>query len=219
MARGNRATARDESAIMLYLLDAVARQSSVTQRSLADELGVALGLVNVFIKRAVNRGLIKVQQVPRRRYAYYLTTRGFSEKSTLAARYLVASFEFFRQARRDCDAALRIAADRGWQRLVLVGKSDLAEIVVICASDSHLKVVGVVDDASGSRGQFHGLPVWSRVEDAREHADAVLITALSNTSGAFLQSVAAFGHERVIVPAPLAPAVAGHADQQAAEPK
>jgi DNA-binding MarR family transcriptional regulator len=69
-----------ERAILLGLLDAVER-GDVTQRSLSRDLGIAVGLVNAYVKRCTKRGLIKVRQIPPRRYGYYLTPKGFVEKS------------------------------------------------------------------------------------------------------------------------------------------
>ena len=88
-----------ENEILLGVLDLVERDPSLTQRSVARELGIALGLANTYLKRCIHKGLIKVSQVPPRRYAYYLTPQGFTEKSRLTASYLAYSFSFFRQAR------------------------------------------------------------------------------------------------------------------------
>ena len=195
---------------MLSLLQAVDRRNNVTQRFLADELGVAVGLINAYVKRGVKRGLIKVQQVPKRRFAYYLTPHGFAEKSRLAALYLSSSFEYFRQARRDCDSATHAASDRGWNRIVLVGASDLAEIAIVCAAESKAKIVGIVD-AGLERERFHGLPVWARLEDAQELADAAMVTSLDDARNAFVKAAEVFGSERVLVPELLTPAVAAPA--------
>jgi len=56
-----------EDDIVLGVLDVVERDPTVTQRSVARELGIALGLANAYLKRCVRKGLIKVGQVPRRR--------------------------------------------------------------------------------------------------------------------------------------------------------
>ena len=66
----------ENNQITLGLLNAVDESSSVTQRAVAKELGIALGLVNTYLKRCVKKGLIKVSQVPANRYAYYLTPKG-----------------------------------------------------------------------------------------------------------------------------------------------
>jgi ribosomal protein S25 len=59
--------------ILLGVLSAVDRDSNVSQRHISNELGVALGLANAYLRRCVRKGLIKIHQVPRRRYVYYLS--------------------------------------------------------------------------------------------------------------------------------------------------
>ena len=86
------------------MLNAVEENAVLTQRSLARGLGIALGLANAYLKRCVTKGYIKVTQAPANRYAYYLTPKGFAEKSRLTTQYLTNSFDFFRLARNQCDA-------------------------------------------------------------------------------------------------------------------
>src|ERR1700744_4969858 len=121
------AARNDESSnarIVLGLLESVDRDGAQSQRKLASDLGIALGLVNAYLKRCVKKGLLKIGQAPPRRYAYYLTPHGFAEKSRLTFEYLSSSFSFFRSAREDCAAALKSARARNWNRVVLLGVSD-----------------------------------------------------------------------------------------------
>ncbi len=78
-------TANTDGEITLGLLNTVHENTSLTQRSIAQELGIALGLTNAYLKRCVKKGFIKVRQIPRNRYVYYLTPKGFAEKSRLSA--------------------------------------------------------------------------------------------------------------------------------------
>src|SRR3974377_1700656 len=105
----------EASRIMLGLLDAVEQERAHSQRHLASELGVALGLVNAYLKRCINKGLVKARQAPARRYAYYLTPRGFAEKSRLTVEYFSHSFGFFRQSKTDCSGLFTGARRRGAQ--------------------------------------------------------------------------------------------------------
>ena len=91
----------NESRITLGLLNAVHDNSVASQRSMADTLDIALGLANAYLKRCVKKGLIKVRQAPANRYAYYLTPKGFTEKSRLTAEFLTQSFHLFRRARTE----------------------------------------------------------------------------------------------------------------------
>ena len=75
-----------EDARVLEVLDAVHQRSDLSQRHLARQMGVALGLANSYLKRCMRKGLIKISAAPANRYLYYLTPKGFSEKSRLTAR-------------------------------------------------------------------------------------------------------------------------------------
>ncbi|HZR62343.1 MAG TPA: winged helix-turn-helix transcriptional regulator [Xanthobacteraceae bacterium] len=183
-----------DDAIMLGLLDAVERDPAVTQRSVARELGIALGLANAYLKRCVRKGLIKVSTTPARRYAYYLTPQGFSEKSQLTARYLANSFSFFRRARVQCAELFAVAAARGQRRLALIGDGDLAEIARLVAREHPVEIVAILPlPADGLRDGPDGAAI--------DAVDAVMITALSDARAAYDAALAAFGAERVHLPA------------------
>ena len=185
---------------MLGLLDSVDRDGGQSQRRIASELGIALGLVNAYLKRCVNKGLVKVNQAPARRYVYYLTPRGFSEKSRLTIEYLSYSFRFFREAKNDCAALVAVARDRGLHRLVFAGKSDLAEIASLCVNEAGLKVIGIVDP-DAEEGLFLGAPLVKSLDDLSEDFDAILVTDLLSTRRTCEQLSKKFGIERVLVPA------------------
>ncbi len=189
---GSRKTADD--AIVLGVLDAIERDPAVTQRSLAGELGIALGLANAYLRRCVRKGLVKVSQVPRRRYAYYVTPRGFAEKSRLTAQYLSDSFSFFRRARAQCSELLGQAAAQGQRRVLLLGAGDLAEIALLVSREHAVDIAGVVAaarDASTLAGDAA----------AFGHVDRVIVTELERAKETFDAARAVFGPERVHAPA------------------
>jgi hypothetical protein len=194
-----RAVDHTEATVVLGILETVGRNGHVTQRTLAAELGSALGLVNLYLKRCVKKGLIKVRQVPPRRYAYYLTPRGLSEKSRLTANFLSQSFDFFRRARRNCEEILQEAAKRGINRIALIGIGDLAEVAMICAIENNLTVVAVVAP-SAEQTTFVGVPVLQSLEPSALLIDAVLITEMKTPAETYAEAVRAFGKENVLVP-------------------
>ena len=144
--------------IVLSVLTSIERDSSITQRKLANELGIALGLANAYLRRCVRKGLIKMSQVPLNRYAYYLTPQGFAEKSRLTAEYLAVSLDFFRRSRSDCVALFRQCEALGWRKVALYGAGDLAEIAILSASETAVEVVCVIDSRLAGR-RSGGLPV------------------------------------------------------------
>ncbi len=165
-----------DSPITLGILNAVEEDSNLTQRSVANTLGIALGLANAYLKRCVRKGLIKVQQVPSNRYAYFLTPQGFAEKSRLTSEYLTSSFNFFRKARVECSNLMQECEDLGYKRIALVGVSDLSDVIALSALDSKVAIAGIVDD-SVTLQSYAGLRVAKSLEDLGP-VDAIVVTAL-----------------------------------------
>jgi DNA-binding MarR family transcriptional regulator len=189
----------DKSHIMLGLLDSVERDGGQSQRRIAAELGIALGLVNAYLKRCITKGLVKVNEAPARRYAYYLTPKGFAEKSRLTVEYLSYSFSFFRQARSDCSALLRGAVEAGLTRLVLAGKSDLAEVAAICALESGARIVAIVDP-SAKEDRALGVPLLRSFDEVEAAFDAIVITDLLTAYKTTNAAIERFGRDRVLIP-------------------
>jgi DNA-binding MarR family transcriptional regulator len=188
----------DNTRVMLSLLASVERDGGQSQRRLASDLGIALGLVNAYLKRCVKKGLVKVRQAPARRYAYYLTPQGFAEKSRLTVEYLSDSFSFFRQARTDCAEVFATARARGFGRVVVAGKSDLAEIARICALDAGVEIVAIVDPQAAA-ATFVGLPVLPDF-NGPEPFDAIVVADLRAARATFEDAIARVGADRVFVP-------------------
>jgi DNA-binding MarR family transcriptional regulator len=193
-------TGHENERIVLGLLNSVEHDGDRSQRHIAAELGIALGLVNAYLKRCVKKGLVKVHDAPARRYAYYLTPQGFAEKSRLTVQYLSNSFSFFRLAKNDCARVFEAAKASGFDRLVLAGKSDLAEIAILCAVEAAVKIVAVVDRRSDD-GRFVGVDVFKSYAEVREKFDAVVVTDVTRAKLSFDTAVEACGAERVLAPA------------------
>lgn len=186
-----------QDAITLGVLEAVEADDSCTQRKLASELGIAVGLVNIYLKRCVSKGLVKIKQVPARRYAYYLTPHGFAEKSRLSAEYLSWSLTLFRQARAGCAEALAEARRRQWTRVVLIGAGDLAEIARVCAVDCGVEIVAVVD-AGRAGGRMGALPILERLAFVDRPFDGAIATDPGNLPATLEEASKELGAGRVL---------------------
>ena len=69
------------------------QQPDLTQRQLAEELGVSLGKAHYLVKSLIDVGWVKLDNFQRSDnkwgYAYLLTPMGIAEKATITARFLV----------------------------------------------------------------------------------------------------------------------------------
>src|ERR1700733_1743660 len=185
--------------IVLGLLTSVEADGARSQRRIAAELGVALGLVNAYLKRSIKKGLVKVGQAPARRYAYYLTPQGFSEKSRLTIEYLSSSFSLFRKAKEDYGKVFDLAHMLGLERIVLAGKSDLCEIAILCAVDGPVTIVAVIDP-DDNISPFIGVKVVRSYADVADPFDGVVVTDLTRARSVFDEAIATFGTQRVLAP-------------------
>lgn len=186
----------------LSLLSAIEAEEQVTQRGLAARIGVALGLTNSLLKRAVRKGLVKIQQAPAKRYAYYVTPRGLTEKSRLVAEYLSTSLDFFRQARAEYNAVFEDVVRRGHAKVALYGTGELVEIVSLYAQNGGIEVAAVIQ-AGSNQPVLSGIPVVPSIEAAREHdVDAVVIACSHAPQKAYDTLRAHFADEQIFA-APL----------------
>ena len=187
-----------ESELTLRLLSEIERHQSVSQRSLAFRLSIAVGLANAYVKRCIRKGWIKVQQVPARRYAYYLTPTGFAEKSHLTAEYLASSLKFFRDARAQCLELLQHCEWKDWRRVALAGEGDLAEIATLAARETSVELVVVIAPGCNAK-EVAGLPVATDIE-AASAVDAVLVTDIRGSQATYDALRERLPEERVLTP-------------------
>lgn len=190
----------NESELMLGLLKAVHENEASTQRVMAQQVGMALGLVNTYLKRCIKKGYIKVVSAPRSRYSYYLTPKGFAEKSRLTAEYLSVSFNLVRHARSQYTELFAQCRANGWTRIAFAGTGDLAEIAVMCLNGAGLELVGFVSRVPHA-ANFHDWPVFADVSAAgKENVDALLLADLNDPQSTFDWLAMQFPKTRILLP-------------------
>jgi hypothetical protein len=200
----------EDERIVLNLLNSV--DGAQSQRNTAEELGIALGLVNTYVRRCIKKGLVKVSQAPACRDAYYLTPQGLAEKSRQTMVYLSSSFSFFRQAKAHCARVFQLAREQNFQSPVLCGKSDLAEIAILSAVDCGVSIVAIVDQSASGK-IFVGRQIVSGY-DRLVPFDAVIITDVVNARRAFDEAMRLYGPGRVLASSLLGLNVSGHRDAE-----
>lgn len=181
----------------LKLLVALENGQQATQRGLAVRIGVALGMTNYLVKRAIRKGLLKVDKIPAKRYAYYVTPKGFGEKSRLVAQYLSSSLTFFRQARGEYSSLFSQLKTQNHSQVVLFGISELAEIALLSAQQENVSVIAIIHPDS-SVDTFSGVQVIGSLDFAVEQdIDAVVITTTDAPQDAYDLVVKLLGSKRV----------------------
>ncbi len=188
--------ARDD-AIIRDLLERIDGDEEINQRALASELGIALGMTNAYLKRCVKKGWVKVRQVPARRYRYYLTPKGFAEKTRLTAEYFSDSLKFFRRARQSFERLYGDLMAQGVRRVILCGADELTEIAILCAFNQGIDVIGVVR-GDGRDDDVGGMPALDRITPPT--ADRWIVATTRDAAAVFETTTARYVGETVVYP-------------------
>ena len=139
------------------ILQAIASGGPVTQRSLSGNLGVALGLTNLLIRRLAGKGYIKVSGMGTRHVRYLMTPEGWEALGRATRLSLENTVHLYTETREQIRASLTSASETcpvdpsGEKRVVFYGTGDVAEIAYISLQRTDLRLVGVVDDRRNGR--------------------------------------------------------------------
>ena len=182
----------------LELLQAIDQKDDISQRHLAQEMGVALGLANSYLKRCVKKGWIKMTTAPANRYLYYLTPTGFAEKARLTADFFSTSLTLFRQSGDAYSELFEQCLERGDRRILLVGLSDLTEIAYTRSLASKLDVIAVYQPKA-TRKDFFGLQVVTDLPDVNSF-DCAVITAMEQTNELVSYCESSLSSDKIVIP-------------------
>lgn len=129
------------------ILSYIEANPDTTQVDLATQLGVAVGSVNWYIKRLINKGYIKVTQMQRRRLRYLLTPKGIAERARLTAEFMQASLHWYRETRAASKRYLDQLKQAGYDTVCIQGDGDLAEIISLTCLEAGVRVKPELDHA------------------------------------------------------------------------
>ena len=166
-----------DSSRSLQLLSEISGEEPLSQRELSRRLGIAVGLVNSYLKNLVSKGFVRVKNFPSNRYAYLLTPQGLAEKSRLAYQHLSYFTSLYTVARQDyLDLFLRLEKS-GVREVAFCGVDEVAEVAYLSLRETALNLVAVMDDERQG-DLFFGVPVVLIAEGMRELRVPVVISSL-----------------------------------------
>ncbi|MGH9309066.1 MAG: hypothetical protein ACRD1U_06820 [Vicinamibacterales bacterium] len=136
------------------LLIGITSGKPVSQRSLAREMGVALGLTNLLMRRLARKGWIRIVRVRPNRLLYVITPAGLAEKARMSREYFQRSVSFYVETRDRIRQSFEELASsrvdgpeaRSIERVVFYGAGEVAEVGFVCLAETGLELVGVVDE-------------------------------------------------------------------------
>lgn len=165
-----------ESMRDLRVLEEIERDSSLSQREVADKLGVAVGIVNSCIHTLVRKGLVKVRGENNRSITYHLTKKGLLHKSRLAVEWTMNTIDFYRDARTKVARRIAALGSSGVSRVALYGANELAEIALIVSGEAVVTITAVIGEPGTQRRALVNLPVVGVAEALVSKPQAIVAT-------------------------------------------
>lgn len=166
-----------DSSRSLQLLSEISGEEPLSQRELSRRLGIAVGLVNSYLKNLVSKGFVRVKNFPSNRYAYLLTPQGLAEKSRLAYQHLSYFTSLYTVARQDYLDLFRRLEDAEVREVAFCGVDEVAEVAYLSLRETGLELVAVMDDERHG-GLFFGVPVVALTECVNLERALLVITSL-----------------------------------------
>ena len=180
-----------DSSRSLQLLSEISGEEPLSQRELSRRLGIAVGLVNSYLKNLVAKGFVRVKNFPSNRYAYLLTPQGLAEKSRLAYQHLSYFTSLYTIARQDYLDLFHRLEESGVREVLFCGVDEVAEVAYLSLQETGLKLAGVMDDTRSGE-IFFGLPILTLAEGARNVGVPVVISSLKRRNE-LTQALRGFG--------------------------
>jgi len=164
----------------LRLLEELERNPIISQRELSHKFGIALGVTNACLKRMARKGWIRIRGFDHRRIGYYLTPKGFVEKSKLTFNLVSGIVQHYSELKQVIGERLLEMERRGMKRIIFYGISDEMEVAYVTLQGVNLKLVGIVEDDEKMKPRIifgYEIEPVSRVQELKP--DCILITSLT----------------------------------------
>lgn len=163
----------------LVLMVEIEHDPSISQSRLAAKAGLVPSMVNNYIRRMSDQGLVKKMGASHRCTTYHLTSLGKEKYHDLMRRYSIETVRLYKYAKSEFRRRLaeRFESLRG-MRIVIYGAAETGELVFQVCLEMGCKVVGVVDNDPVIQGrEIFGLRVAEPARIDSMQADAVIISS------------------------------------------
>ena len=184
----------------LRLLEEVGSSPQVSQRQLAHQVGVALGVANLLVRNLAKKGYIKVSQVGWKRWVYVLTPSGVARKVQLTFGYIERFLDHYKRVRFSLHEQLSAIPLNQDSRIAIYGTNEIAELVYLALRDMNVGQIEIFDD-SPSKPKFLGMHVGTLKSLVSEDYMWVILTSATRSDATHDRLIAqGTDPSRIVVP-------------------
>lgn len=163
------------------ILDLIEKNKDITQREIADEIGVAVSMVNSYLDEYEQKGYIKRKRYSTKTVEYFVSKKGIERRKVLNIWYLKSSQSVYKSAKDNIVIFLNQIIDKGFRKILLYGAGEVAEIILdVIQNDGYipLEVLAVVDDDISRQNKIiNYLPIISKEKINKYVHDGILVSS------------------------------------------
>ena len=166
----------EETPRTLEMLTQIEANPDINQVALADELGVAVGTINWYLKRMIAKGYVKVKRAQRKKLRYIITPEGSALRAALTVDYIKTSFDLFRLVRERSNLCLDQLEKAGFNQVNVTGEDDVAEVVRLSCLE---RGIALTNEAQTPQIRIDGLKLALQLP-AKDSEESFAISAINN---------------------------------------
>jgi len=119
----------------------ISNHKKPTQRHIAKQIGISLGLTNLIIKRLIKKGYIKIQEAPPRTIMYILTPKGLAEKTNKSYQFTLKTINLMKNIKERIQNIIKEEYEKGTRQFFVSGNGELSTLTEIALRDMNLEEV------------------------------------------------------------------------------
>jgi DNA-binding MarR family transcriptional regulator len=177
-----------KSTRVLAILDALSRDSSLSQFELGKQLNLSGAMVNQYLKQLQGNGLVEFLPVNGKSYRYTLTDQGQQSRRQMFSDYSSETVRLYTTIKDFVLEKLKTLRKEGKRRLGLFGAAETCEVVLSALRDTEFQIVVLLDNDTRKQGQiFNGHVVSAPHVLDQVDCDAVVITSFGKQTEIYEQ--------------------------------
>ena len=177
----------------LNFLKILEEGKEVTQKNLSLNISVSIGFINALIKKFLNKGIIKIKQAPYKRFIYYLTPAGFSEKAKLVNEYFNDSLSFFKILRSEFNY---LFSNENCNAFYFYGTGEVCEIGVLSAQENNKKIIRIIEPKKKKK-KFLNYKVSNEIPKSLGNKK-IVITSKTNQQDIYFKLLKKFNANQIL---------------------
>jgi len=127
------------------IIEILDENNNITQRNIASQAGISLGLTNILIKRLVKKGFIKIKNMNKKRILYHLTPKAILEKTYRTYHYFERSVKDIVNIRKKIQDEIIRKNNIHSRQIIIIGNNEISEIARWAVQELKLKPIIMKD--------------------------------------------------------------------------